>query len=259
MSLTTHSRFYFGHTVDDTNFALDFNEGGAELQASLNVGGYSLEEFATEVERALNEAGALTYTVTVNRTTRKITVAASGTFALLVSSGSRVGTDCFDLLGFTGADQTAAATYTADSASGSEYVTQFILQSFVDSSDFIKGRMSTVNQSASGETEVFKYGDDAFYEMNFTYLTDRTLGATSPIRNNATGISEIRTLLNYMRTKAHFEFMPDEDDVSTYSTVVLESTPDEKTGVGFKLKELFSQKLPGFFETGVITLRDVSP
>lgn len=259
MSISTHSIFYFGHTVDQDNYAIDFNEGGAELQADLAIGGYTLTEFAAEIERALNEAGALTYTVTVTRATQVITVAASGTFSLLASSGTRTGTGAFELMGFTATDKTGAATYTGSVASGSSYDTQFILQSYVDSAHFKKGRNPTVLQSASGAvTEIFKYGDDMFFKFNFKWVTDIRMPEDGWIRWRPTGVASLVTFMDYLITKAPVEFMPDEDDVDTYYKVVLESTPEDKNGVGYQLKEATDRGLPGFFETGVLTLRDLS-
>jgi hypothetical protein len=259
MSINTHSLFYFGHTVDEENYAIDFDEGGVELQASLDVGAYTLTEYAAEVERALNVAGALTYTVTVTRATQQLTVAATGNFSLLASSGSRAGLSAFELMGFTLTDKTGAATYTGSVASGSSYETQFKLQNYVSSAHFQKARNATVLQSASGDaTEIFKYGDDAFFKFNFKWITDTQMADYTPIRWRPTGVADLVTFMDYLITKAPIEFMPDEDDTATYYKLVLESTPEEKTGVGFQLKEYFDKGLPGFFETGILTLRDLT-
>ena len=91
MSLNTMIKFYFGHNVTSSNSKLDFQEGaGSELTATLNVGDYSLTEYATELQRALNDAGALTFTVTVARATRYVTIAATGAFTLLAATGTNI-------------------------------------------------------------------------------------------------------------------------------------------------------------------------
>ena len=118
MSLATHSKFYYGFEIDETNQYLDFNEGSGELSAELEIGLYSFTDYCAELARALNAAGGSTYTVTGNRTTRKITIAATGTFSLLVSSGSHEGTSAFATAGFTGADRSGSASYEG-AASGS--------------------------------------------------------------------------------------------------------------------------------------------
>ena len=70
--IKTKSKFYYGHTIDIDNNLLDFKEGaGAELTATLSVGEYSLTNFVTELIRALNDAGSLTYSGSLNRTTKR--------------------------------------------------------------------------------------------------------------------------------------------------------------------------------------------
>lgn len=255
MSLRTHSKFYFGFEVSDDALYIDFDEGGSELTAELQIGNYTLTDFCDELARALNEAGALTYTVSVNRTTRIITVAASGNFTLRVASGSHLGTTAFGLAGFTGADRTGAATYDSNAAAGSEYATQFILQSYVGPEDFQEAISGVVNQSASGDVEVVTFGELRFIEANFKYVTDIDHGASDIIRSDASGVSKLRTFMQYLVTKAPLEFMPDEDTPGTFYSVLLESTPDDQKGLKYKLKEQYGQGLPGYFETGVLKFR----
>lgn len=251
----THSKFFFGFDVDSTNNAIDFSEGGPEIQATLNTGSYTMTEFVTELQRALNDVGGLTYTVSVNRDTRIFTIAATGTFELLVSTGSRQGTNAYVTAGFTGADRTGAATYDGNSAAENEYVTQFHLQAFVDQTDNRQAAFASVNKSASGQVEVVKFGEERFYEMDFQFITDVAQPAASPIRNRPTGVADFRTFIQFMVTKAPFEFMPDEDTTSTFFKVILESTPASKDGVGYKLNELFTRGLTNYYNSGLIRLR----
>lgn len=255
MSLTTHSKIYYGHTVDETNNAIDFKEGVPELNATLNTGEYTLEDYATEVERALNVAGALTYVVTVNRSTRRLTISAGAVFSLLISSGSRVGTTAFTMMGFTGADLTGLSSYTGNAASGSSFSTQFILQDHVPSSNFIRSIDATVNKAASGRVEVFRYGTERFIEFSLKFITNIVQPSGGPIRNSATGVADTLALMDYLVTKAPVEFMPDESAPGTFQNVFLESTPEDSKGVGYKLKELYDRGLPGYFETGVLRFR----
>lgn len=255
MSLTTHSAFYFGHRIDETNFALDFREIGGELLASLDVGEYTLEEFVTECARAMTAVGGRTYSVTVNRATRKVTVSSPFNFSLLINSGSRKGSGVWSLLGFTGADRTGTNTYTANLPSGLAYSTQFILQSYIPSAHFVKAADATVNKAASGRVEVFRFGEERFTEMNFKFITDRQSASQDIIRNRTTGVQDFLNFMNYAITKAPIEFMPDENTPGTFEKVILESTPDDSKGTGFKLRELYDQGLPGFYESGVIRMR----
>lgn len=254
--ITTHSRFYYGHTVTSENNALDFDEGAAELQATLTTGSYSLEDFASEVATALNAAGALTYTVTVDRATRKITIAATGNFTLLGATGTRIGIGVWSLMGFPSTDQSGAASYEGATGSGSQYRTQFILQDYIAEGDWIQAVEATVSKSASGQVEVVNFGQEEFIQANFRYLTDQTMMAGAPIRN-VSAVSDFRTFMDYLITKGDFEFMPDEDDTATFVTVLLERTPLNDRGVGYRLKELYDIGLPSFYESGPLVFRVV--
>jgi hypothetical protein len=259
MSLTTHSKFYFNYEITQDNNAIDFKEGaGPELQATIAVGSYSLTDFLDAIAAALNDAGALTYTVAVNRVTRIITISTTSTFSLLVSSGSRIGTGAWSAMGFSGADRTAASTYAGNLAAGSEYVTQFILQSHVATDDSIAAAEGTVNSSASGKVEVYRFGENRFMECNLMYATNRALPTGSRIRNDASGLSKLRIFMQFLITKGPVEFMPNEDDEATFETLMLESTPDDKNGISYKLKELYGKGLPGFYETGILKFRRVN-
>lgn len=258
MSLTTHSKFYFGHTITGENQNLDFKEGtGAERTAILGIGTYTLTEFVAELQRALRAVqSALVFSVSVNRSTRIITIAATGNFQLLAATGSHVGTGVWVLAGFPAIDVSGAATFSGSSASGSVYSTQFIPQEFISSDSWQQATDGVVNKSASGRVEVVRFGTEKFLQMNLTYVTDRTVGGV--VRTDASGVSKLKTLMQYLTTKARVEFMPDENDAATFESVILESTPDNKDGVGYKLKELYDKGLPGFYETGALKFRVVS-
>jgi len=258
MALQTHSKFYFGYTVDATNIALDFDEGGGELQASVAQGGYSYTELGEAIQNAMNEVGGQVYTVSTNRADRTFTIAAAGNFDLLISSGSRSGSSVFSLAGFTGSDVTGTNSYTSNSVSGSQYTTQLKLQDYVPSEDFQGAQNAAVNESASGEVEVVTFGSRLNIQMNFKFITDYSMGDSSVIRNRPTGVSDFRTFIQFMITKARFEFMPNEDDENTFQKVILESTSGDSDGISYKLIELVGKSLPGFYDSGVIILRVVS-
>lgn len=257
--INTRSVFYYGHVIDETNFSLDFNEGGGEITANLNLGSYTLTEYATEVQRALNDAGALDYTVTVNRDTRILTIAASANFDLLVSTGSTLGVSTFGLAGFTGVDRTGAATYDGDTASGSEYKPQFKLQSYVPSENFVIPNRASVNTSASGRNvETVTFGDVNFTEFNITFVTDRPQGLDSPMENNPNAVSELRDFLTAVTKKNTIEFMPDRDNRGTFENLLLERTQSDRNGVGFQLFEMLNKSMPGFYESKRLRFRKIT-
>ncbi len=255
MSLKTFSKFYYGLEVSDDALYIDFNEGDGALVATMNIGSYTLKEFYKEVERALNAAGSLTYTVTLDRDTRLITISASGDFDLLIASGLHLGTSILGVIGFTGADLTAAGTYTADTPAGTSYSPQFILQSYVAPDDFEGSTYGTVNKSASGKIEVISYGDENFFMCEIKYANNYMKGASTVIRDSTTGYEDLQAFMKYLRTKAPLEFMPDEANASQFISCVLESTELDTKGMKFKLKEMYGIGLPGYFETGPLTFR----
>lgn len=253
--LTTYSKFYFGYVINNDNYILNFDEGGPELVANLNPSEYTLTDFATEIERALNDVGALAYTVSVNRSTRQLTIAASGIFSLLASTGSGVGTSPFSLMGFSATDLTGSTTYTGTNASGSSYSPQFKMQSYIPSTLWQEAADSSVNKTSSGIVEVIKFGTIKFLQMQFKYINEFVQECHSPIREDLSALSNIETFLQYLTTRAPLEFMADENTPNTFETVILESSSSYRDGTGYKLNELYSQDLPGYFETEVLKFR----
>ena len=256
MTLKTSSIFYYGHTIDDTNYSIDFDEGSGEIQASLDIGDYTFEEFAAELEKALNAASTLPqiYTVTANRASQTLTIDSVANFELLTTSGSRLGTTAFTLAGFTGADKTGDNSYTSDLKSGLSYIPPFILQSHA-ASENIEGFIApTVNLSASGQVEVIKFGTENFMECNITMVSDYPQDERV-IVTNLNGISDLREFMRYLITKAKVEYMANIGDRDTFEKLLLESTSEGETGTSFRLKELYDQGLVGYFETGLLKFR----
>lgn len=133
--------------VDTSNNKIDFNEGSTELTATVASGSYTATTLAAAIKAALEDAGALTFTVTFSTTTAKFTIAASGTFALLWNTGTHKAADIHTMCGYSAlADDTSAATYTADTvAIGSAYVHNFEFADYTE--DFftlITGRPGAV-------------------------------------------------------------------------------------------------------------------
>mgnify|MGYP003657877872 CR=1 FL=1 len=244
-------------SVTLSNSYVDFNEGGSALSAQLDSGAYSLTAFALELARVMTAAGGQTYSVVFSRSTRKLTISATGNFALLLSSGAHTGVSALILAGFSGgADRTGTNSYVGASTCGYEYKPQYFLQKYVPSANFQKEIMPSVNESASGKIEVLSFGTVNFIEMIIPFCTDVSQGAAGAIENNASGVANINSFLQAVTKKIDFEFMPDRDTESTFQKVLLESTPLDGKGVGYRLKEMFP--LAGYFTTGKLTLRVVS-
>tara|TARA_Y100000593_G_scaffold55043_1_gene102897 strand:+ start:5498 stop:6271 length:774 start_codon:yes stop_codon:yes gene_type:complete len=256
MALNKMSKFYYGHNVTSSNSKIDFNEGASDLVATLNVGDYSLTEYVAEIQRALNDSGALTYTASVDRDTRYITIAATGTFSLKAATGANISNAIWTLAGFASTDVSGAATYTGTSGSGSEFKPQFFLQKYISFDDQESASYSSVNKSAGGKVEVVSFGTEYFCNLEISYQSDIIQAAGSIIENDASGVSNLRTFMQYITKKRKIEFMPDRDTEATFHKCLLEATPSSGDGTGFVLNEYLGT-LPGYFSTGVLRFRKV--
>lgn len=259
MSISTFSTFYYGHNVTTSNHKINFDEGSGELTATITLGAYSLTDFVTAVQTAMNAAGTYTYTVSVNRSTRIITIATSdGNFSLLASTGSNIASGAWSLMGFDATDVSGSMSYDGDNASGSAYSPQFKLQDYVSTNEWKSASSATVNKTTSGRVEVIKFGDEEFFEANIKYVTDISQPNNTLIKNNASGLSDLNTFMQYIINKRTIEFIPDIDTPATFEKVLLESAPGFSDGTGYKLRELYARGLPGYYETGTLVFRVVS-
>lgn len=254
-ALSVYSKFYYGIRTTAQEYLLNFDEGGSELTAALNVGSYSPDQLRAELERALNEAGALTYSVTLNRSTRVLTIAASGTFTLLGATGSSIGNGVWGIIGFPNADVTGT-TLSGNAGIGLVYSPQFILQSYLPKENNRRALSAVVNKSASGKSvSVQSFGEERFIKFNIQYVTDTPQPSGQRIRNNPNAVQELIDFLTDVTGKGPFEFMPDESNVDDFTKVILESTRDSKDGTSFELTEYYDRNLPNFFESGPLVLR----
>jgi len=217
-----------------------------------------MTDLMTEVARALNDAGANTYTVTLDRSTRLVTISADDTFELLVSSGSNIGLSPFSLLGFTDpVDRTGASSYVGDTAIGASYEPQFTPQNFTSFDDNLEGIQASINESAAGIVEVVTFGDRRFMDMEILYVTSEPKTKENPIRNNPTGLEDARSFMEFLIKKSEVEFMIDRSDVNTFDKVLLESTRASRQGTAYELRELVDRGLNDHYTTGPLRFRKV--
>ena len=258
MTVKTHSKFYYGHTVDENNLNLPFSEGGGEIVAELNVGDYSLEKFVVEVARALNAVSNKYYVVTVNRTTRQITISGDSNFELLANSSGLAIVSIFPLLGFDQAtDKTGANTYQGVNASGKEYKTQFKLQNYKPFDNEQRASAASINESATGRVEIISYGNVKTMTLDFTLVNDFERSKNPSIRENLTGVADLRDLMEYLIGKGEVEFMENENDVNSFDTCILDEANNGQNGTGFVINELYTQGLAGFYELKGLKFRKI--
>lgn len=259
--ITTKSQFYYGQTISNGangslgNFRIDFDEGAGPLVATLNPGDYTLTTFVLEVKRAMDAAGLLTYTVTADRATRLVTIAATGTFDLLTNTGVSSGTAVWGILGFTTAtDRTGASSYSGDLPCGSAYRPQAVLRDYIGKEDNLEKLDAVVNISVSGVVQTVQFGNVSYFEFNIQPITNLKLNQCSAIDNSPNAVQDARDFFNYAITKSVMEFMPDRDSPNTFSTVILESTGASKQGTAYALETLAFQ----VYESGTMKLREIT-
>jgi len=261
MTIQTYSGFTYGHTITEANKFLEFEESiSGVLIAELNVGSYTLGQFANEIARAMNAASLNeSYTTSIDRATRRITIQGSNTFSLLINSGTTVGQSVFALAGFNGSDLTGLSSYEGDSPSGSFFEPQFLLQDYIDFDQDQIANNVTINETPSGILEVIKYGDINFMTCNIKYQKnqepDEPRSKGNIIKFSETGYTDLLLFLRYAATKAPIEFIPDIDTPNSFTQCLLESTTRESKGTGFLLRELYSEGLAEWFESGRLVFR----
>lgn len=252
-TLSTLSVFYYGTTVDRDNNKIDFDEGGSELTATLRIGDYSLTEYVSELQTQFNLVSGNTITVTLNRTTRKITIASTGTLNLLCNTGSHFGTSAYSMMGFnTDADKTGSSSYVSDNGTGSEYRPQSILAQYTGWTDYKVKENAVVNVSTSGIVQAITFGTGSRVRMNITQIRNHT-GLVSPLfYENASGLADARLFMDFLITKGKVEFMPDVSSRSTYKKLILENTDVSANGTGYELKNMSKD----IYETGKMLFRE---
>lgn len=258
MSINTFSAFTYGHTVTEDNQYINFSENGVdELSAVIDVGAYTLADFANKVAQAMNEEGTLNYTCTVDRETLKLIISADSNYWLYVTTGTNVSISAYSLMGYT-TDRSNVNNQEGDNISGSVYYPQFKLQRFVDFDQNVSFKNSSVNESASGVVEVVSFGEVRIMEADLAIFTSlKTDG--QHIRNNPNGYQDAINFLHYIITKAPIEFIYDADNLGTSQIVdvILESTESDRNGTGIKIKELYATLAPDFFSAGLLRFRQL--
>lgn len=252
-TILTLSKFYYGHLVNSTNKSLDFNEGGSELQASLKVGAYSLTEYGAEIQRAMRAVGSQNYVVALDRVTRKFTISAPSNFTLLASTGSRIGTGCWSLLGATATNKTGTNTYTLENGSGSVYSPQYYIFDYLAEADNIVLEDATVDATPLGIAQVSKFGDGARITMNIRLISNLLTIKNTGFIPSATGKADFMTFMTNLMNKGRVEFMPDVGTTSQFTKCYLESTKDDKEARRFALKQMTMD----VFESGLLIFRKV--
>jgi hypothetical protein len=249
MALRRLSSFLFGYEVTPNNRSIDFVRVslGPTLQATLDIGFYSLSGLLREIKRAMEEVDTInTYTVTADRsvaggTQNRVTISTSGTFlSLLFASGPRSASSVATLIGFAVVDQTGTTTYTGTSSSGTILNPNFFAYNFIPPTIHRKN-FGTLNVSASGDKEAVVFAIQEFWQAQFKEIPEASLDDWS-------------TFMTWSIAQKPLEFTPSVDSPNTFYEGTLESTAQDGKGLAFKFTEMLPQK-PFYYDTGLMTFR----
>lgn len=261
MSLASHSSFYYGYEVTSDNQYINFKEGaGVEKTAIVPVGTYSLTKLLQVVASALNTASAIDWAVSVNRSTRIVTITSASTASLLFGTGTNALSSVYNLIGFGAIDRLNLTSFVGSSAAGTAFRPQYKLQDYKDNTMTRTLINPTVNKSTSKQkVSVQHFGVEEFFKMNIKYITNRNVtGSDSQYKNNQSAVEEAKLFLNYIINKNILEFMPDEKKPDVFFRMYLDTAAKSADGTGFDLDEYTDRDLPNFFETGLLTFSVVT-
>lgn len=258
MALLTKSKFYFGVSVDTENNVLDIDEGTGSFPVTLAVKAYAPSEIATALSSALNQAGTLNYSVTLNRTTRLLRITASGAFSIRRATGPNSASNIYSVLGFPGGtDLTGLSQYEGTAGVGFEFEPQFYLLDYVPLEHNVKSVKASINETGSGAVEVIRFGTKRYMECSIDFISDQKFIGDEIWESNVNGVSDALNFMGFAIEKATMEFMPNRLDVANYTKLVLESTESDSQGVGFRLIEMLDYGA-GIYRTGRLVFREIS-
>lgn len=251
-----YSKWYYGHLITADNNKIDFDEGGAELTATLRPGSFTLEEFADEIATQMTEASTLpqTYTATVNRASRRITISSAASFTLRVTTGTHLGTTAYTLAGFT--VNATGTSLTGANGSGYEFAPQFPLQGLSDFSEQRDYIDSSVNIAASGYVEVVSFGSITRMDCEIKFQTN-VAQANYLIKNDPVGFQNFKDFMEYGIKKGRMEFILDQAAPASFVKCILDKTSANQHGTGYELKRMTSMKLWDYYESGPLSFREV--
>jgi hypothetical protein len=255
MALSTYSKFYYGWKITIDNRYIDFDDGFGVKVAVLTLGYYSASEMADEIKKQMDAVSTLNFSVAFDRTTRKFTIATTSNISLLISSGINLLLSAYTLLGYIGADKTGSTGYVADVESGYEYKPQLKLWNYKPTDQNRSAVDGVINQSASGEIEVIKFGDNRFMSCEIVFITNKLQEFGSIIKNDTSAVANFIQFIEFCTDKGVIEFMPDENNPANFQKLLLESTEQSQQGLDYQLIELTDRDLAEYFRSGNLKFR----
>lgn len=180
------------YNINNSNNVIHFDVSGTEYTAVLPVGNYILSDLLTDLETQMNGSGSgVTFSITENTKTNKITISGSAIFTLLFNGGSEPGPNNSTRsiykessigynLGFSRVDLSGLTAYTGTmiyDISGENYVLLYIrgLENLETSSTGVSGigkSFTKINLNTDFNTVKF-YSKNNDYYSNIFYTTPK--------------------------------------------------------------------------------------
>lgn len=253
MALKNQSLFLYGLQVTPLNSSIDFKavSGGIEINATLNLGYYSLSGLCDEVARAMSAADPLrTYTCTANRNVagglqNRVTISTSGGFlSLLFGSGSRSGSSSASLLGFLEIDYSGLTSYAGSLSTGILLVPEMTAYNYLGPT-MLRKIFGSVNVSTSGVKEAVVFQTQEFFQGDWREEPETKV------------IAEWEPLMTWLISQRPFDFTPDVTVPNTFYNATLETTEMDGQGLGYMMTEMLPTK-PFYYKTGMLKFRKVT-
>jgi len=250
MALKAKSLFLYNYQITPLNASIDFRNvaAGPVIQATLNLGYYSLTSLLNEIVRAMQFVdSAYTYTATADRTfasgtQNRVTISTNGThLELLFGSGPRSASSVATLIGFNPTDQTGATTYTGTSTSGTIMIPNMVGYNYLGP-EMMHKVFGARNVSASGVKESIVFSIQQFITIQFKY---------EPYANI---ISNWLPFSDWAIQQRLFDFTPDITNPTTFYEVTLDKTGADGNGMAQNYKEMLPD-FPNLYDVGTLTMR----
>jgi hypothetical protein len=246
------SAFIYGYTVGDNQKTFYFNEGAGVQSFDVDAKGWALDDLRLEIQNRLNDNGNLSYSVTVNRTTRIFTISADAAFDLLPSESSTG--SLFEVIGIT-SDKTGLLTYDSDVETGRVYLPQFPLEKYTEFINDIRPIAGAKSEAPSGATRGINFGLLKHMSCDFMFIADIEHRKDSPIESNPTGLQDARDFMDYCISFGGLEFFEDRTLLNSFQKCIQISNGKDKNGQGYKLDRV--GKLYTYFQIKNLTFREI--
>jgi hypothetical protein len=252
--IQTYSTFYFGKTITSENNSMIVKEGSDTISVVVPSGNYSMTSLAQTISSVLNFSSLnnIVYSVIFNRTSRTMTVGSSSIIDIDNQSGA---SPLLTLLGFNQEYYTGITAITSQQASTVEYSPQFLLQDYVPSSKNATMISASELISASGRTQVVRFGLKREVRFNIRWANDYVSSIDGWIKQNLSAVKELNDFMLHCVEKNIIEFMPDIDDKQEFERMILVSTETSSDGTAYLLNERYDQDTPDYYDSGILTFR----